>query len=59
MLECNDPKIGYNASTGVYEDMFAAGIIDPSKVPSLSHVCATGYHCQEPSQQPRSVFIQA
>jgi len=32
VLESNDPKIGYNASTGVYEDMFAAGIIDPSKV---------------------------
>lgn len=41
MLESNDPKIGYNASTGVYEDMFAAGIIDPSKVRSWSHVCAT------------------
>jgi chaperonin GroEL len=24
--------IGYNAATGVYEDMFAAGIVDPTKV---------------------------
>jgi chaperonin GroEL len=24
--------VGYNAATGVYEDMFKAGIIDPTKV---------------------------
>jgi chaperonin GroEL len=24
--------VGYNAATGVYEDMFAAGIVDPTKV---------------------------
>lgn len=32
VLESDDVKIGYNASTGVYEDMFKAGIIDPAKV---------------------------
>lgn len=32
VLESEDVKVGYNASTGVYEDMFAAGIIDPAKV---------------------------
>ena len=27
-----DPKVGYNAATDVFEDMIAAGIIDPVKV---------------------------
>jgi len=27
-----EPGVGYNALTNVYEDMFAAGIIDPAKV---------------------------
>lgn len=32
ILEYNDPVIGYNAATGVYEDLMKAGIIDPTKV---------------------------
>jgi chaperonin GroEL len=28
----NEPGVGFNALTGVYEDMFKAGIIDPVKV---------------------------
>ncbi|CAI0384297.1 unnamed protein product [Linum tenue] len=28
----NNPKYGYNAATGKYEDLMAAGIIDPTKV---------------------------
>lgn len=28
----NNPHIGFNAKTGVYEDLFAAGVIDPTKV---------------------------
>ncbi|MBU6428838.1 MAG: chaperonin GroEL, partial [Cyanobacteria bacterium REEB65] len=28
----NDKGHGYNALTGVYEDMLAAGIVDPAKV---------------------------
>ena len=32
MLESGDVKMGYNASNGVFEDMFKAGIIDPAKV---------------------------
>ena len=30
--ENNDPNFGYNASTGKYEDLTAAGVIDPTKV---------------------------
>lgn len=30
--EATNPNIGYNAATGVYEDLMAAGIIDPAKV---------------------------
>lgn len=32
VLESGDSKVGFNAATGAYEDMFAAGIIDPAKV---------------------------
>lgn len=32
MLSSDDPKFGYNAATGNYEDLMAAGIIDPTKV---------------------------
>ena len=28
----NEPNYGYNAATGVYEDMVKAGVIDPTKV---------------------------
>jgi chaperonin GroEL len=30
--ENNDPHFGYNAETGKYEDLVAAGVIDPTKV---------------------------
>jgi len=30
--ESKDPQFGYNASTGKYEDLIAAGVIDPTKV---------------------------
>ena len=30
--ENKDPHFGYNATTGVYEDLIAAGVIDPTKV---------------------------
>ncbi|KAL8138552.1 hypothetical protein V2J09_004553 [Rumex salicifolius] len=32
VLASDDPKFGYNAATGKYEDLMAAGIIDPAKV---------------------------
>lgn len=32
MLANDNPKFGYNAATGKYEDLMAAGIIDPTKV---------------------------
>lgn len=38
VLESDDVKTGFNAATGTYEDMFAAGIIDPAKVGVM---CAT------------------
>nr|GMD95504.1 ruBisCO large subunit-binding protein subunit beta, chloroplastic [Ipomoea batatas] len=31
-LSSDNPKYGYNAATGNYEDLMAAGIIDPTKV---------------------------
>jgi chaperonin GroEL len=30
--ENSDPHFGYNAATGTYEDLIAAGVIDPAKV---------------------------
>ncbi|XP_059645194.1 ruBisCO large subunit-binding protein subunit beta, chloroplastic [Cornus florida] len=32
VLSSDNPKYGYNAATGKYEDLMAAGIIDPTKV---------------------------
>ncbi|KAJ6430773.1 hypothetical protein OIU84_018314 [Salix udensis] len=32
VLSNDNPKFGYNAATGNYEDLMAAGIIDPTKV---------------------------
>ncbi len=32
VMEQKDPNVGYNAATDKYEDLFAAGIIDPTKV---------------------------
>jgi chaperonin GroEL len=31
-LKSEKGSFGYNAATGVYEDMYAAGIVDPAKV---------------------------
>lgn len=40
MLTNDDQKYGYNAATGRYEDLMAAGIIDPTKASfsSLSYL---------------------
>lgn len=32
VLSNDNPKYGYNAATGKYVDLMAAGIIDPTKV---------------------------
>jgi chaperonin GroEL len=32
VVESKDPNFGYNAQTGVFEDLVAAGVIDPTKV---------------------------
>ena len=32
LLDGNDQTMGFNAQTGVYEDLVAAGVIDPAKV---------------------------
>ncbi|MCB2049435.1 MAG: chaperonin GroEL, partial [Novosphingobium sp.] len=32
LIDGNDEKMGFNASTDVYEDLVAAGVIDPTKV---------------------------
>jgi chaperonin GroEL len=32
ILESKDPHFGYNAATGVFEDLVKAGVIDPTKV---------------------------
>jgi chaperonin GroEL len=32
ILESTDSNFGYNAATGVYEDLVASGVIDPTKV---------------------------
>ncbi|HEY0795147.1 MAG TPA: TCP-1/cpn60 chaperonin family protein, partial [Acidisarcina sp.] len=32
ILENNDPHYGYNAATDKFEDLVAAGVIDPTKV---------------------------
>ena len=36
MLSSENVKFGYNAATGNYEDLMAAGIIDPTKASVLS-----------------------
>lgn len=38
MLSSDNVKYGYNAATGKYEDLMAAGIIDPTKVCSNEFV---------------------
>ena len=32
VMDHADKNVGYNAATGAYEDLMAAGIIDPTKV---------------------------
>ena len=32
LLEANDPTLGFNAQTDVYENLVAAGVVDPTKV---------------------------
>ncbi|KAK0587467.1 hypothetical protein LWI29_023251 [Acer saccharum] len=32
VFSSDNPKYGYNAATGIYKDLMAAGIIDPTKV---------------------------
>jgi hypothetical protein len=32
VLSNDNSSFGYNAATGIYEDLMAAGIIDPTKV---------------------------
>lgn len=41
MLSSDNLKYGYNAATGKYEDLMAAGIIDPTKV-----ACCFCLYCQ-------------
>lgn len=44
MLSNDNPKFGYNAATGKYEDLMAAGIIDPTKasIPPDLRLCKCG-----------------
>ena len=32
LLDGNDPTLGFNAATDTYENLVAAGVIDPTKV---------------------------
>ena len=32
LIDANDPTLGFNAQTEVYENLVAAGVIDPTKV---------------------------
>lgn len=42
VLEDGNPNFGYNAATGKFEDLMAAGIIDPAKVRLLPNRTAVG-----------------
>jgi len=42
VLKNSDPNFGFDASTGEYVDMIAAGIIDPTKVPRCALQDASG-----------------
>jgi len=42
VIEEENEVIGYNAATGVHEDMFKAGIIDPTKVVRTAITDASG-----------------
>eukprot|EP01018_Ginkgo_biloba_P014722 Gb_25193 [translate_table: standard] len=44
VLSSDNPKYGYNAATGSYEDLMAAGIIDPTKaLPRLVAITSLRY----------------
>ncbi|GFZ11776.1 TCP-1/cpn60 chaperonin family protein [Actinidia rufa] len=47
VLSSDNPNYGYNAATGMYEDLIAAGIIDPTKASFL--------HCFDMSLEMRVV----
>jgi len=38
VLSNENVKFGYNAATGKYEDLMAAGIIDPTKVSFFAYI---------------------
>jgi len=40
VLASNDPAFGFNAATGVYEDLFKAGVIDPTTVARMALINA-------------------
>merc|ERR1719453_868634 len=42
LLESDDPHWGYDASTGEYKDLVAAGVIDPRKVTRVALQDAAG-----------------
>jgi chaperonin GroEL len=44
VLASDNPKFGYNAATGNYEDLMAAGIIDPTKVSYYVDLYPGGYN---------------
>ncbi|TXG51533.1 hypothetical protein EZV62_024057 [Acer yangbiense] len=39
VFSSDNPKYGYNAATGIYKDLMAAGIIDPTKWKKLHDTC--------------------
>lgn len=45
VLSSDNPKYGYNAATGQYEDLMAAGIIDPTKVICLEVTFSNQFLC--------------
>jgi hypothetical protein len=47
VLSNDNVKFGYNAATGQYEDLMAAGIIDPTKVCSPLASCHSCLHHYE------------
>ena len=43
VLDSGNLNVGYNAETGVYEDLLKAGIIDPAKVGPPPGPCLTAH----------------
>ena len=56
VLENLDQSIGYNAATDKYEDLMAAGIIDPTKVPRRHKLHHLRLQAQPPCCCTRPVF---